>query len=303
MLAVAASGCCRTRPTGRSCSARAGAARRVVRPRRVVAVGGPDRGGAVPHRRRPHPARDRRRLGRAGAPARPGDLLRLPVEALALVAVALLPWRRVRAGAALVLGVALGAIVVLRAFDIGFQTILDRPFDPATDWVYLGPGVGVLGDSIGRGGGPRDRGRCRRRSSSRCWCCCRWRRSGSPAPPPATAAPRSALPGSCVARGRCTQVGSTSAAGLRVRRGGAGPRRPGRPATFAREIAADAYARTPDDRLLPRAARQGRARRVRRVLRPGRGPGLDVLARRRRRARRRRTGGCGRRAGQRAARS
>ncbi len=82
-------------------------------------------------------------------PQDPGDLVRLPVEALALVAVALLPWRRVRRAAAVVLGVALGAVVVLQAFDVGFRAILDRPVDPTTDWVYLGPGVGVLGDSIG----------------------------------------------------------------------------------------------------------------------------------------------------------
>lgn len=82
-------------------------------------------------------------------PQSPGDLVQLPVEVLVVVAVALLPWRRVRLVAAVVLGVALGVVVVLRIFDTGFEKILDRPFDPTTDWVYLGPGVGVLGDSIG----------------------------------------------------------------------------------------------------------------------------------------------------------
>ncbi|WP_231482788.1 CDP-alcohol phosphatidyltransferase family protein [Nocardioides sp. URHA0020] len=82
-------------------------------------------------------------------PHEPGDLVRLPVEALLLVAVALLPWRRARAAAAAVLGVGLAAIVVVEAFDTGFRTFLDRSFDPLTDWAYLGPGVGVLGDSIG----------------------------------------------------------------------------------------------------------------------------------------------------------
>ncbi|MEP9361605.1 CDP-alcohol phosphatidyltransferase family protein [Nocardioides sp. CN2-186] len=82
-------------------------------------------------------------------PQSPGDLVQLPVEVLLVVAVALLPWRRVRLVAAVVLGVALGVVVVLQVFDTGFEKILDRPFDPTADWVYLGPGVGVLGDSIG----------------------------------------------------------------------------------------------------------------------------------------------------------
>ncbi|HEU5037810.1 MAG TPA: CDP-alcohol phosphatidyltransferase family protein [Nocardioides sp.] len=81
-------------------------------------------------------------------PHDPGDLVRLPAEALLVVAIALLP-RRARGAAAAVLGVVLGAVVVLRALDTGFETFLDRPFDPTADWVYLGPGVGVLGDSIG----------------------------------------------------------------------------------------------------------------------------------------------------------
>lgn len=82
-------------------------------------------------------------------PEHPGDLLRLPVDALLVLGVALLPWRAARRVAAGLLGVGLGAVVVLGAFDVGFRTFLDRPFDPTTDWVYLGPGVGVLGDSIG----------------------------------------------------------------------------------------------------------------------------------------------------------
>jgi len=84
-------------------------------------------------------------------PHGPGDLARLPVDALLIVAVALLPWRRARSTAASVLGLGLAVVVVLDAFDVGFHTFLDRPFDPLTDWAYLGPGVGVLGDSIGVG--------------------------------------------------------------------------------------------------------------------------------------------------------
>ncbi|MFC6043119.1 CDP-alcohol phosphatidyltransferase family protein [Nocardioides hankookensis] len=82
-------------------------------------------------------------------PQDPGDLVRLPVEAVLLLALALLPWRRPRRTASVALGLVLGVVVVLRVLDLGFERILDRPFDPTADWVYLGPGVGVLADSIG----------------------------------------------------------------------------------------------------------------------------------------------------------
>ncbi|MBZ5740618.1 CDP-alcohol phosphatidyltransferase family protein [Nocardioides mangrovi] len=82
-------------------------------------------------------------------PHDPGDLLRLPVDALLVVAVALLPWRRARAATAVVLGVALGVVVVMEALDVGFETFLDRSFDPLADWTYLLSGIGVLGDQVG----------------------------------------------------------------------------------------------------------------------------------------------------------
>ena len=82
-------------------------------------------------------------------PHQPADLVRVPTEALLVVAVALLPGRVARRSVAVLLGAALAAIVVVHAFDVGFHTFLDRPFDPVSDWSYLGPGVGVLGDSIG----------------------------------------------------------------------------------------------------------------------------------------------------------
>ena len=82
-------------------------------------------------------------------PEQPADLLRPPPEALLLVALALVPWRRTRRVLAAGLGLLAGAAVVVKALDVGFERILDRPFDPVADWGYLGPGVGVLGDSIG----------------------------------------------------------------------------------------------------------------------------------------------------------
>jgi phosphatidylglycerophosphate synthase len=80
-------------------------------------------------------------------PTAPGDLVRLPAGAALLAAVALLP--RGRRVGAVALGVLLALLLVFHALDTGFETFLDRPFDPIADWYYLGPGIGVLGDSIG----------------------------------------------------------------------------------------------------------------------------------------------------------
>ncbi|MFL6155817.1 MAG: CDP-alcohol phosphatidyltransferase family protein [Marmoricola sp.] len=90
------------------------------------------------------------------APAHRDDLslqalLQLPVEVLAVVLVALVPLRRLRTTLAIAAGLALGVLVLLSVLDYSFRTVFDRGFDPVGDWSYLGPGVGVLGDSIGRG--------------------------------------------------------------------------------------------------------------------------------------------------------
>jgi hypothetical protein len=90
------------------------------------------------------------------APDRLGDLtplvfLRIPVEALVVVTAGLyLPvWpRRVLA---VLVGLLLGLLMVLRILDMGFFAALDRPFNPVGDWSYFGPAVGVLRDSVGSG--------------------------------------------------------------------------------------------------------------------------------------------------------
>ncbi|MBA2775015.1 MAG: sulfatase [Nocardioidaceae bacterium] len=79
----------------------------------------------------------------------PWTFARIPLEGLILVVLALVLHPRARGTAAAVFGVVLGVLVILKILDIGFLAILDRPFDPLNDWVYVGPGVGVLGDSIG----------------------------------------------------------------------------------------------------------------------------------------------------------
>jgi phosphatidylglycerophosphate synthase len=85
-----------------------------------------------------------------GIPTAPA-LVRPPAEAVALVAVAFLPWQRARTWLARLLGLLLAVLVLLALADVGFGAVLDRGFDPVGDWTYLGSGVGVLGDSIGAG--------------------------------------------------------------------------------------------------------------------------------------------------------
>lgn len=89
-------------------------------------------------------------------PSRPSaltvvQLARIPVEGLVLVGLSLVLPRRVAqlllAGA----GATVAGLLLLKALDLGFVGVLDRPFSPLTDWTYLGSGVGVLGDSIGHG--------------------------------------------------------------------------------------------------------------------------------------------------------
>lgn len=77
-------------------------------------------------------------------------LLRLPFEVVLLIALALLPWRRVRVALALLAGLVLAVLVMVTALDLGFREAFHRGFDPVGDWSFLGPGVGVLGDSIGQ---------------------------------------------------------------------------------------------------------------------------------------------------------
>jgi len=79
----------------------------------------------------------------------PGAFVRLPLELLVVVALAVvLPAgpRRVLVVAA---GVVLSLLVVVKVLDIGFFTAFDRPFRPVDDSGYAGIGIETLGDAIG----------------------------------------------------------------------------------------------------------------------------------------------------------
>lgn len=81
----------------------------------------------------------------------PAAFVQVPLEGLLLVAVALLVRSAGRRRLLAVgLGGVLGVLLVVKAFDLGFDSVFERPVDLLNDWYYVGPGVGVLGDSIGR---------------------------------------------------------------------------------------------------------------------------------------------------------
>ena len=80
--------------------------------------------------------------------------LRLPVEALVLVAAALvLParWAGARTALALTAGLVLGVAAVFKLLDVGFVEALNRPFDPLIDWRYAADLVETVRGSFGPG--------------------------------------------------------------------------------------------------------------------------------------------------------
>jgi phosphatidylglycerophosphate synthase len=75
--------------------------------------------------------------------------VRIPIELLVLVAVALvLPtWpRRIVAGVA---GFLFGVLIFAKFLNMGYYDLLDRAFNPVTDWSEIGQAKGVLQDAIG----------------------------------------------------------------------------------------------------------------------------------------------------------
>ena len=79
----------------------------------------------------------------------PGAFLRLPVEAVALAAVALLVSARSARAVTVVVGTLLGVVTLLKVLDLGTFTVLDRPFNVVTDRSQLGSGFAFVRDSLG----------------------------------------------------------------------------------------------------------------------------------------------------------
>ena len=89
------------------------------------------------------------------APDRPSALtltafLRIPLEGLALVALALVLSVRARRVLAGLLGLTLGLVVILKMLDVGFFMAFERPFDPIGDSGYASIGMETLSAAVGK---------------------------------------------------------------------------------------------------------------------------------------------------------
>lgn len=80
----------------------------------------------------------------------PGAFARLPVEGLIGLGLLLVLPGRARTVVAVLAGVLLGLLSIIKILDLGFYATLSRPFDPALDWTFVKDGVAFLTTSIGR---------------------------------------------------------------------------------------------------------------------------------------------------------
>ena len=79
----------------------------------------------------------------------PAVFLRIPVELLVLVAVALVLPARPRRILAAVAGSLLGLLSIAKILNMAFYDTVDRAFNPVYDWSSIPPAVGVVKDTIG----------------------------------------------------------------------------------------------------------------------------------------------------------
>jgi hypothetical protein len=80
----------------------------------------------------------------------PGAFVRLPLEGVLVIALALVVPVSARRLMACVVGPVLGLLVIVKILDMGFFETFDRPFDPVADGSYTSIGIETLRDSIGR---------------------------------------------------------------------------------------------------------------------------------------------------------
>ena len=79
----------------------------------------------------------------------PSTFVRIPLEAVLGSALLLMLPEKVRRVGALLLGVGLGLMAILKLIDMGFLAVLARPFDPAADWTLLNDAMRFLAGAIG----------------------------------------------------------------------------------------------------------------------------------------------------------
>ena len=90
----------------------------------------------------------------------PGAFLRIPFEGIVGAAVLLIVPARARKLTAVLIGLGIGLLTVLKLINMGFLTVLARRFDPVLDWPLLGDGYNYLVETSGQDA--RDRRRLRR---------------------------------------------------------------------------------------------------------------------------------------------
>jgi phosphatidylglycerophosphate synthase len=79
----------------------------------------------------------------------PAAFARIPVEALVLIAIALVLPARPRRIVAVIAGILLSVLTFATFLNIAFFEFVNRPFNPVVDWGSLRPAVDVVRDAIG----------------------------------------------------------------------------------------------------------------------------------------------------------
>ncbi|MFI2351718.1 sulfatase [Streptomyces sp. NPDC019443] len=82
----------------------------------------------------------------------PSAFARIPVEGIFGAALLLVLPPKAKKVVAVLAGVGLGLLTILKFLDIGFHSALDRPFDPMLDWILFDDAEAFLGDSVGQAG-------------------------------------------------------------------------------------------------------------------------------------------------------
>jgi hypothetical protein len=87
-------------------------------------------------------------LGQLGVAA----YARIPVEGVIGLALLMVLPRRTRRVTAIVAGVGLGLLTIVKFIDMGFYEVFDRPFHPVFDWSFFGPALEFVQTSAGNAG-------------------------------------------------------------------------------------------------------------------------------------------------------
>lgn len=82
----------------------------------------------------------------------PNAFMRIPVEGIFGAVLLLVLAPRARRWAALAVGTLLGLVTILKFIDMGFYSVLARPFDLVLDWILFDDAHSFLKDSVGETG-------------------------------------------------------------------------------------------------------------------------------------------------------